>query len=165
VLVRKVYLHKFLDVVKTQLDHALSGRNVTLAMQSDYTGVAYFDERSMLRLVHNLARNAADAMPSGGTFTITTRADDDHVRFEFADTGQGIPQEMEGRLFEMFATRKDGGTGLGLAIVKKIVDDHNGIISYNSEESRGTTFRVMFPRERPVGVPEKTGEMPIFKNR
>ena len=73
VLVRKVYLHRFLEEVMTQLEHALAGRNIALGLDAPYTGIAYFDEQKMLRVVHNLARNAAEAMPTGGEFRIATR--------------------------------------------------------------------------------------------
>jgi GAF domain-containing protein/anti-sigma regulatory factor (Ser/Thr protein kinase) len=160
VLVRKVYLHRFLETVSTQLQHALGSRQVTLEVDARYTGVAYFDENSLLRLIHNLARNAAEAMVSGGTFKITTRADESHLYLDFADSGPGIPPELDGRVFDIFATAKEGGTGLGLAIVKKIVDEHGGVISYESRPGDGTTFTVRLRRERPAGVSDKTGEVP-----
>ena len=161
VLIRRVYMHRFLDTVTTQLKHSLGGRNVTVELDAGYTGAAYFDENSMLRLVHNLARNAADAMPSGGTFRICTSEQDGVMQFKFRDTGDGIPKELEGRLFEMFASRKQGGTGLGLAIVKKIVDDHRGQIRYESSEN-GTTFYVQLPLSRPPSAAETTGEAPAL---
>jgi signal transduction histidine kinase len=161
VLVRKVYMHRFLDEVMTQLQHALAGRNIALGLDAQFTGVAYFDEQAMLRLVHNLARNAAEAMPGGGEFRLTTRADDEQLILEFADSGPGIPPELEGRLFELFASAKPGGTGLGLAICKKIVDEHGGDIWCESLPGRGTTFRVSLPLARPSNMPS-TGEQPVL---
>jgi len=148
IVIRKVYLHRFLDEVVHQLRHALAGRGVRLEIDARYDGTALFDEQKMLRVIHNLARNAADAMPGGGRFRISTGLDgDDWLVFEFADDGPGIPSEVQSRLFELFATGKKGGTGLGLAIVKKIVDDHHGRIQCDSGPD-GTTFRIQLPRHR-----------------
>jgi signal transduction histidine kinase len=148
VLVRKVYMHRFIDELVTQLNHALAGRGIELEVDAQYTGVAFFDEQKILRLAHNIARNAAEAMDSGGRFTIVTANDDDQLVLEFRDDGPGIPPELEGRLFELFASGKEGGTGLGLAIVKKIVDEHGGEISYQSAPGDGTTFRVCLPAKK-----------------
>jgi signal transduction histidine kinase len=153
VLIRKVFLHKFLQEVEAHLKHEFGGKGVTLQIDAGFRGAAYFDEQKMLRVVHNIARNAAQAMPNGGTFRIATRTDGDLLVLEFADTGSGIPAEMEGRLFELFATSgKKDGTGLGLAIVKKIVDEHHGKISYTSKrgEGSGTTFTITIPIEKPA---------------
>jgi signal transduction histidine kinase len=148
IVIRKVYLHRFLEEVLQQLRHALAGRGVSIEMDARYDGTANFDEQKMLRVIHNLARNAADAMPSGGRFRIATWLDGtEWLVFEISDDGPGIPPELQGRLFELFASGKKGGTGLGLAIVKKIVDDHHGQISVDSGAS-GTTFRIRLPRQR-----------------
>jgi signal transduction histidine kinase/putative methionine-R-sulfoxide reductase with GAF domain len=163
VFIRKVYLHKFLDEVVTQLNHALAGRNVKLEVAADYNGTAYFDEQKILRLIHNLARNAAEAMGEpGGTLIVRTSVDGKDLVLHVTDDGPGIPREMEGRLFELFSTGRRGGTGLGLAIVKKIVDEHEGAISYESTPGEGTSFRISLPRKRPHGVSDKTGENPIL---
>ena len=158
VLVRKVYLHRFLDELVTQLNHALAGRGIELVLDARYTGLAYFDEQKILRVAHNIARNVADAMATGGTFRITTDRDGDQICLEFADSGPGIPPELEGRLFELFASGKEGGTGLGLAIVKKIVDEHGGEVTYDSAPGEGTTFRVRLPAKRPDTASDATGE-------
>jgi len=151
IFIRKVYLHRFLEEVVQQLRHALAGRGIDLEIDARYDGTAFFDEQKMLRVIHNLARNAADAMPDGGKFRIQTSlggdAEGGWLVFEIADDGPGIPPEVQGRLFELFATGKKGGTGLGLAIVKKIVDDHRGTIAWESGPS-GTTFRIRLPRRR-----------------
>jgi signal transduction histidine kinase len=158
-LVRKVFLHKFLAEVEAHLEHELAGKEVSLVVDAGYRGTAYFDEQKMLRVVHNIARNASQAMPGGGTFRIVTRTDGDRLVFEFADTGQGIPPEMEGRLFDLFATSgKKDGSGLGLAIVKKIVDEHHGDIAYETRHGAGTTFRISLPLEKPATAVDRTGE-------
>ncbi len=157
-LVRRVYLHKFLAEVHRHLEHELAGKEVRLVMDAAYKGAAYFDEQKVLRLIHNIARNAVQAMPGGGTFRVATRVEGDELVLEFADTGSGIPPEMEGRLFELFATSgKKDGTGLGLAIVKKIVDEHRGTIGYESRRGgadSGTTFTIRLPLERPAIGPD-----------
>jgi signal transduction histidine kinase len=161
-LVRKVFLHKFLAEVEAHLGHEFAGKNITLQMDAAYRGTAFFDEQKMLRVIHNIARNAAQAMPQGGAFTLSARAAGAELIFELTDTGIGIPREMEGRLFEPFATSgKKDGTGLGLAIVKKIVDEHGGHIGYETG-ARGTTFVVKLPLEKPGNAP--SGEIPVGKS-
>jgi signal transduction histidine kinase/putative methionine-R-sulfoxide reductase with GAF domain len=150
-LIRKVYLHKWLSEIEAHLRQEFAGRSVELIIEPRYTGIAYFDEVKLYRVVHNIARNAAEAMPQGGTFRITVAAEDARLRLAFADTGHGIPAEIEGHLFEAFATAgKKGGTGLGLAMVRKIVEEHGGEISYTSEQGKGTTFVISLPLERPA---------------
>ncbi len=147
IVIRKVYLHQFLDEVETQLRAALAGRNIELEVVRGFDGTAHFDQQKMLRVIHNLARNAADAMPSGGLFRLSTELAGETLIIEASDTGTGIPPEVQSRLFVLFASGKRGGTGLGLAIVKKIVDDHGGQIDWSSG-TRGTAFRIRLPRGR-----------------
>lgn len=150
-LVRKVYLHAFFAEVKQHLTKEFEGKNIELVIETPYQGLAFFDEGKMRRVIHNLATNASRAMPEGGIFTLRCdRPEPDKLRLSFADTGVGIPDELEGRLFQLFATSGHaGGTGLGLAIVKKIVNDHSGEISYKTEQGKGTSFIVTLPLDHP----------------
>jgi signal transduction histidine kinase len=146
VLVQKVYMHQFIDAVREMLLPETQRFGVQLIVNAEYDGVARFDESKIKRVIFNLARNACQAMGSGGTFTWTVGRQSDDVMLECRDTGPGIPKEMEGRLFESFATHgKDDGTGLGLAMAKKIVDAHGGSITCVSEPGHGATFRIALP--------------------
>jgi signal transduction histidine kinase len=110
----------------------------------------------MMRVIHNLARNASQAMPNGGGFIIRTRDEEEGIVFEFKDNGMGIPVELQGRLFDPFTTAgKKGGTGLGLAIVKKIIDDHRGDIRVTSAPGQGTCFTVSLPKRTPEELAEE----------
>ena len=144
VLIRKVYLHSFFKKLVEQLSHGFAEQKISIDTDFAYDGVAYFDENAILRLIQNLANNAADEMGEGGVFSMTSAEVDGSLELGFKDTGGGVPKDLEGRIFETFASGKSHGTGLGLAIVKKIVDDHSGQIKYSSNES-GTEFFVRLP--------------------
>jgi signal transduction histidine kinase/putative methionine-R-sulfoxide reductase with GAF domain len=150
VLVRKVYLQKFFDGVRAQLEGDLARRGIELVVDLQDRGTARFDERKILRAVHNLARNAAEAMGNrGGKFVIKVTRDKESgdLSMTFSDTGPGIPKEIEHRLFQSFVTSgKKGGTGLGLAIVKKIAEEHGGSIAVQQSSNRGATFRLRIPQ-------------------
>ena len=143
-MIRKVFLHKFFDEVVTQLRTAFAGRPIKIETDLQYDGAAMFDEQKFLRVLHNLARNAADAMPEGGHFRLHCRLEGPALVIVAADDGPGIPAAIRARLFELFASDKQGGTGLGLAIVKQIVDDHGGTIGVDTGPG-GTTFTIRIP--------------------
>ncbi|HEY0606260.1 MAG TPA: PAS domain S-box protein [Herpetosiphonaceae bacterium] len=92
----------------------------------------------------NLVLNGIDAMPSGGTLTVRTRAESLAV-VEIQDTGVGIPDEVREHLFEPFWTSKPQGTGLGLSISGHIVTQHGGRIEVESRMGEGSLFRVVLP--------------------
>jgi len=146
-VVRKVYVNRFTEELTTQLGAAVAGRGIDFEVEARYDGIAYFDEQKVLRVLHNLTRNAVEAMPDGGRLRVTVDKDGEDLVWSVRDTGPGIPPELRGRLFDLFATGKKGGTGLGLAIVKKIVDDHHGKVTCDSGPG-GTTFTIRLPMKR-----------------
>jgi K+-sensing histidine kinase KdpD len=134
--------------ILTFLALELSRRNVTIERSLGCPGTVHIDVDKMIRVFYNLATNAADAMPNGGTLRVTTAGTPGGIHILFTDTGPGMPDEVRNRMFEPFFTHgKKHGTGLGLAIVKKIVDDHKGTITVTSEAGKGTTFDIMLPAE------------------
>ena len=161
ILVRKVYLTKFFEDVEKQLRHELDGTHVELVFQLEDRGVARFDESKLTRVLHNLARNAVEAMGArGGKLTLRVSREGTDLVVSVGDTGKGIPKDIENKLFQSFVTSgKRGGTGLGLAIVKKIVDEHAGSITVKST-AHGATFTVRLPQD---GPPQPTA--PLVERR
>lgn len=100
------------------------------------------------QLLTNLAVNARDAMPEGGTLTVQAQIVGDEVWLTLADTGHGIPTEVQAHLFEPFFTTKPPGkgTGLGLATCYGIMEQAGGRIEVESAPGAGATFRLVFPR-------------------
>ena len=103
------------------------------------------DPNQIKQVCWNLARNALQAMPQGGTLTIRVVNSPDTVTIEVEDSGQGMKDEQVERMFEPFSSDKSGGTGLGLAIVHQIISDHNGRIDVTSAVGKGTKILIMLP--------------------
>jgi signal transduction histidine kinase len=104
------------------------------------------DPEFLHRAISNLVLNAMDAMPLGGTVTLSARPNGETVELRVADTGEGItPEECE-RLFTPYYTTKEHGTGLGLAIVQSVVADHHGTIAVESRPGAGVTFVINLPK-------------------
>jgi two-component system NtrC family sensor kinase len=109
------------------------------------------DKGQIQQVFINILVNAVDAMPEGGTLTVTSEAtaDGQHMEVKFADTGCGIAREHISRVFDPFFTTKDEsrGTGLGLAVSYGIVTRHNGSIEVQSQIREGSTVTVKLPVE------------------
>jgi PAS domain S-box-containing protein len=112
------------------------------------------DPTQLQQVVMNLIINARDAMPEGGSLTVSVHGDGDSASIRVADTGSGMTPDILSHIFEPFFTTKPQGegTGLGLSISHAIVKDHGGRIEVQSQPGRGSTFTVILPRsaERPA---------------
>ena len=103
------------------------------------------DEGQLKQVFWNLARNALQAMPQGGTLRATLdKNSNDRLRIAFSDSGRGMTPDQVERLFEPFSSTT-GGTGLGLSIVYQIIREHGGTINVRSREGQGTTITVELP--------------------
>jgi len=109
-----------------------------------------FDAELLERVFYNLVLNAAQASPPGGAVTVKTRAAGGIAEVAVIDRGSGIAPEDRNSIFNPFFTTKPSGVGLGLAIVSKIVDEHGGKITVESEPGKGSVFHVLLPMERPA---------------
>jgi len=122
--------------------------------------VLWADAHQLHQVVVNLVANAHQAMRRAAAarrIRLTTRLDRYRVWLEIADTGPGIPRELQAKIFEPFFTTKPAGqgTGLGLSLCRGIVEDHRGALTVESEPGGGATFRIDLPRlPRPAPAPE-----------
>ncbi len=150
--------------VEETVRFALSGSTVTgrFEVAAGLRAVDY-DRSQIGQVVDNLVINALQAMPLGGTITVSAEnvhvgASDDtrlpvgeYVRLSVSDTGIGIPAALLPRIFDPFFTTKAKGSGLGLAISHSIVHQHDGLIEVRSEPGKGATFEVYLPAARGLG--------------
>jgi two-component system, NtrC family, nitrogen regulation sensor histidine kinase NtrY len=122
------------------------GENVTLRTDvADEPMPLDVDPELLHRALSNLVLNAMDAMPDGGTVTISARPAGKAIELRIGDTGQGLTPEECDRLFTPYYTTKQHGTGLGLAIVQSVVADHAGTIAVESRAGSGATFIISLP--------------------
>lgn len=105
------------------------------------------DSEMLYRAFSNLVINAIQAMPNGGSLTISSEQEPSSpmVKITFRDTGIGMDEKTSKNLFNPFFTTKDKGVGLGMALTHKIIEDHRGTIEVMSEKGKGTTFDLRLP--------------------
>jgi signal transduction histidine kinase len=99
----------------------------------------------MKQAILNVIINGMQAMPKGGTLTISARRDEDTVITEIRDQGIGIPHELQEKIFELYFTTRKGGSGIGLAQTYQALQWHYGSIDFETVEGQGTTFRLRLP--------------------
>ena len=161
-LIRKVYLQKFASETEAYLRQEFKKSPVRLSVVPRYTGPARFDEGKLRRVVFNLARNAVEAMPTGGNFLFSIDREADDLVLRFEDDGPGLPPEIADRVFDPFATAgRPEGTGLGLSIVKQIADEHGGTVKRGERAGEGDPLRVQNPgRPRSLNAARASARRP-----
>ncbi|MGH7899253.1 MAG: sensor histidine kinase, partial [Candidatus Binatia bacterium] len=108
--------------------------------------VAFCDPELVHQVALNLLVNAVQILPGGGSVEIGLLPPrDGYAGFEVRDDGPGMSADVRARIFEPFFTLRNGGVGLGLTFVQRVVQEHRGRISVDSDPGRGTTFRVELP--------------------
>jgi len=153
--ITKVNLNQLLNDLALLIRHKLRNQEIHFVrrLATDLPEVMA-DSTQLAQAFLNLTLNAVEAMPQGGTLTLSTRAvtlprrgqKPSHVLIEFRDTGQGMPQEQRRRRFSSFlSTTKQKGTGLGLAIVGRIVETHHGKVRILSRPGKGTAITITLP--------------------
>jgi signal transduction histidine kinase len=137
----------------------------TLAVEANVTGVTLeanvspdvprieADPGIFRQALLNLAKNAVQAMPNGGTLTMGVGpTKDGRVEIRVADTGVGIAPDNLAKIFDLYYTTKQAGTGIGLSLVYRTVQLHNGDIDVESTPGVGTTFVIKMPKVNPTAV-------------
>lgn len=104
----------------------------------------------------NLLRNAKEATPAGGEILVSTAKQGHDVLVRVTDTGGGIPADAQARVFEPYFTTKKAGTGLGLPTVKRVVEEHGGTLTLQSEVGKGTQFTMRLPARAGAADAEPT---------
>ena len=143
-----VRISALIEEVRPILKSEARESNVRIVVETSDDQLAINGDSAMVRqAILNLAINACQAMPNGGTLRISTApAPNNRVALRFEDTGVGIRPEDLDRIFDLYFTTKDHGTGIGLSMVYRIVQMHDGEVEVQSTPGRGTTFTLLLPK-------------------
>ncbi|HKQ50842.1 MAG TPA: ATP-binding protein [Pyrinomonadaceae bacterium] len=136
--------------------------HISLDLQLHSKALIMGDESELREVLVNMVFNAVDAMPEGGTLTLSAQETEDKVVLSVSDTGTGMSEEVRSRIFDPFFTTKGkAGMGLGLAVGYGIIRRHDGTVEVRSEVGRGTSFRIKLPVARGVRrTAHVTNELP-----
>ena len=159
-----VRLHDVLEHSLRMVQHQLDGKLISLNRSFRATSdTVQGDNQQLEQVFVNLFLNAVDATGANGSLTVETEfvaeaqaaaapqmMGQPHVRITVADTGAGISPENLAQMFEPFFTTKNHGTGLGLPITRRIVQEHQGLITVESQPNKGTTFSIVLPAGQPA---------------
>lgn len=135
-------------IVKLALD--IFNEHYITFYPEDEKVIAKFDRTQLIRVVTNLVKNGIQAIPENSEnpkIEVRVFSKDDMVNITVEDNGSGISDDNKAKVFEPKFTTKTSGMGLGLAMVKNIVETYNGSITFTSQQGKGTTFTVTFPKE------------------
>ncbi len=141
-------LEEFISEVYHFLEIDFEYANVDFILDLKYKGMVLFDPEKVRRVIVNLAKNALEAMYDRKrkyTFTVHSEKVNEKLYLSFEDNGPGLPDSVQERIFQTFATEgKVNGTGIGLYMAKWTMDTHGGEINYKTEKGKGTTFTLVF---------------------
>lgn len=135
-------IRETLQLVQEELDMARVSLELNL---SPDLPSSYFDRAQLKQVLINLIKNAWEAIPGGGTISISTGLERDRIMVSIEDTGVGISHDKLKQIFSPFFTTKEKGTGLGLAVTYRIIQDHQGDIKANSTVGQGSRFTFYLP--------------------
>ena len=149
--VGQISINEMLELVLKRLSPLAQKRNIELVLESFRPVVAEIDEVKLTLAVTNLVENAIKYNIDDGWVRVSLNADHNFFYIKVQDSGLGIPEEAQGKVFERFyrvdkaRSRETGGTGLGLAITYSVIQLHHGAIKLYSKEGEGSTFTVRIP--------------------
>ena len=142
-------LHDLVEKAAELLEKDLERKKIEFSLvQADNVPAVFINKNEIFEAILNIIQNAIESIDHGGKIEVGIRphpAGEPYVQVAVADTGCGIPEKEQSRVFDRYYTTKEVGTGLGLAIVERVIEVHNGRLSLASEVGKGTTFTIELP--------------------
>lgn len=146
ILPQRVFSAEYMDEIKESMKRRFKDTEIDFAVNCYFDSKIFIDREQVKRVIYNLLENAAQAMNYKGHIELSLEGGDGCFLIKVIDNGPGISDSIKSKLFQSFTTHgKKEGTGLGLVLSKKIIEEHGGTITFDSEAGKGTTFTVKLP--------------------
>jgi two-component system sensor histidine kinase HydH len=143
----KFRIDTLLQQIALQYQTLLQEKNTEMEIRAEWHGEVFWDQSQIRQVLINLIQNAIDAIEDSGKILVTLRRiRSNEISISIRDNGKGIPDEIRNRIFNLYFTTKAKGTGIGLSIVQRIIYEHEGVISVESQVGSGTTFHITLPQ-------------------
>ncbi len=146
IVLKEFLLSDLINQIEKQYKPMLSEKLIVFEKDILWDGIVNWDRNQIQQVFMNLIQNSFDAIDRNGTIKFKTALDtNDQVKIEIIDNGQGISKHIMNKIFNLYFTTKAKGTGIGLSMVQRIIFEHGGTISLDSEENKGTNFIILLP--------------------
>jgi PAS domain S-box-containing protein len=138
-------ISELMNEIKHLYQNHLLQKNISLNIIQNWDGVVNWDKDKIKQVLINLIKNSEDSIATKGNIDIIVSQDKGNISITLSDTGKGISKDNLSKIFNLYFTTKSDGSGIGLSIIQRIITEHNGIISVDSELNIGTTFSMKIP--------------------
>jgi len=139
-------IEQLIDDIKKQYQSLLQEKAISFNIDMKWRGIVKWDREKMKQVLVNLIQNSLDVLGHNDSINLTiTKTESSSVKIYFSDNGPGISSENLKKIFNLYFTTKTQGTGIGLSIVQRIVDQHEGVISVESQPGKGADFYIKLP--------------------
>jgi two-component system sensor histidine kinase HydH len=138
-------LSELISEIQYLFQNHLLNKGIILSIQQKWDGQVNWDKNKIKQVFINLIKNSEDSIDTKGKIDIIVSQDEGDILINLSDTGGGISQDNLKKIFNLYFTTKPEGSGIGLSIIQRIISEHNGIISVDSELNIGTTFNIKIP--------------------
>jgi two-component system sensor histidine kinase HydH len=143
----KVDVKSMVEKIVTLLEKDFAEKNIRFVQHFDNTTTLYGDSDLLIQALLNLLKNSIQATPEDGEISLNIGCDEEACRLSVSDTGVGMSEEIQNKMFDPFYTTRKTGTGLGLSVSHRIVERHNGYFEINSVVNKGTTITIILPHK------------------
>ncbi len=144
--VQSFQVETLFNQLEKQYHYLMKERQINLNVVLDWNGKVLWDHHQILQVFMNIIQNAVDAIGKSGNITISLIKNNDRMlEIRIKDDGPGMPEKIRSNIFNLYFTTKAKGTGIGLSIVQRIIYEHGGIITVESEKQKGTSFIIQLP--------------------
>ena len=145
---RDFSLGKFIGQIGKQYQATLQNHNIKLLVDMQWDGQVKWDENQMKQALINIVQNAIEALEKNGEIKIKVKETSAReIEIRISDNGPGMPEETRKNIFNLYFTTKAQGTGIGMSIVQRIIFEHGGVITVDSEKGKGVVFSIRMPKE------------------